>query len=99
MNVYRFALLVTPIAGAIAGVASIQRSNVQSLLLGGGSGLLLGIAIYGAALAITRLGAGIDGQQRRSQQVVSVVGVFLCIISPVLAWVIATMVVSRVLHF
>lgn len=99
MNVFRFALLVTPIAGTIAGVASIQRSNGQAVFLGGGSGLLLGIAVFGAALAISRLGAGTDGQQRRSQQVVSVIGVFLCIISPLLAWVLATMVVGRVLHF
>jgi len=104
MNVFRLSAVASPLAGAMAGYVSVRTPGVMSVLMGTVTGLMIGVLLYLAAMALAgqmlraaRTGAKAGGLSPFGRAASLGAGLSL-VASPFVSWAASAYVVSRLLH-
>ena len=93
MNVFKLSFIACPTTGIIAGLHSTWGAPIWRVTAAAGSGLVLGLACYSAAMALVgitiRLARIDPGKKRLSapQRFAGLVAIILPITAPIAAWI------------
>ncbi len=100
MNIFELSAVASPIAGAVAGGLAAKGHGAVWLMLGIVVGLLIGVALYFAAIGLSALLARVCTSQKLNplQWMASFSAVLLPAASPFAAWALSVFAVARIMH-
>lgn len=100
MNIFELSAVASPVAGAIAGAVAVKAPGIGWLTLGIAVGLVIGMAVYFAAIGLSGLLGRFCTAEKLSpvQWLASLTAVMLPAASPFAAWMLSIFVVSGVIH-
>src|SRR6266446_247967 len=104
LNVFDLCAIASPTAGAIAGFISDSTHCLASSVQAIGSGLLIGLALYFAAMGFTGLMLRVPGVSTKTERLsplqcpASMAGVLAPGLAPFAAWALSVFVIRRLLE-
>jgi hypothetical protein len=103
VNIFELSAVAAPLAGTIAGAVSVDSFGAAATLMGAGVGLIIGLAVYlaavsGSGMLARFLSANASEPLRPLPWLASLTAVLLPMLAPVVAAGLSVFVVARMLH-
>ncbi len=100
MNIFELSAVATPLAGAINGGSSTKSTSILATTIGVVLGLLIGLVVYVGIIGLIALLMHVFHLDKTRlnpvQQSASIIGVFLPMFAPFLAWWLSGVLVTAI---